>query len=78
MKKDKVVETNTDDDFIPDEEFNKVNVERLFAMLVRFVEKREGVKIKYTVRKKTPEEYAADPDKMVEVSESVRMQIWGK
>ena len=56
-------------------DFSPLNVERFYATLIKIIEKKEGIKIKYTLRKKTPEEFAADPDKMVEVSESVRMQV---
>ena len=62
----------------PNIDFSKMNVERFYETLVKILEDKEGVKLEYTVRKKTPEEYAADPNKMVEVSDRVRMQIWGQ
>jgi hypothetical protein len=73
MKREKEVQAN------PDIDFSQMNVAAFYATLIKIIEKREGIKIKYTLREKTPEEFAADPNKLVEVSDSVRMQLreWG-
>ena len=59
----------------PDIGANRLNVELFYETLVKIIEDKCDVKIKYTVRQKTPEEKAKDPHKMVEVSDNVRMQI---
>ncbi len=53
MKREKAITAN------PNIDFSQLNVEKLYATLIRIIEEREGVKIKYTIRKKTPEEMAA-------------------
>lgn len=69
MKREKEIKAN------PDIDFSQLNVEKLYAALFKIIEEREGVKIKYSIRKKTPEEMAAYPNKWCEVSDNVRMQI---
>lgn len=59
----------------PNIDFSQMNVERFYATLIKIIEKRAGVKITYTVREKTPEEFATNPNKLVEVSDNVRMQL---
>ncbi len=73
MKRESEVQAN------PNIDFSQMNVAAFYATLIKIIEKREGIKIKYTLREKTPEEFATDPNKLVEVSDSVRMQLreWG-
>lgn len=53
----------------PNIDFNQVNLDRFYATLVKILEEKYDVTIKYTVRKKTPEEKATDPKKWAEVIE---------
>ena len=53
----------------PNIDFSQVNMDRFYATLIKILEEKYDVKIKYTVRKKTPEEKAAFPDKWAEVIE---------
>ena len=57
MKRERGIKAN------PNIEFSQMNVERFYATLIKIIEEREGVKIKYTIRKKTPEEMAAEAQK---------------
>ena len=59
----------------PNIDFSQMNVEKFYAALFKILENRYNVSIKYTVRKKTPEEMAAYPNKWCEVSDDVRMQL---
>lgn len=69
MKRETEIKAN------PNIDFSQMNVEKFYATFIRIIEDKYNVKIKYSIRKKTPEEMAAYPDKCVEVSENVRMQI---
>ena len=45
-----------------EEAFKKLDVEKLIETLIKLYEEREGIKITYTLRKKTEEEMIKYPD----------------
>ena len=53
----------------PNIDFSQANLDRFYATLVKILEEKYDVKIKYTVRKKTPEEKEKYPNKWAEVIE---------
>ena len=57
-------------------DFSGLKVEKLYEALVRILEEKENVKIKYSVRKKTPEELAEDAKKR-EPFESCMEEVLG-
>ena len=57
MKREKEIKAN------PNIDFSKCNVEKFYATLVRILEEKYDGKIKYSVRKKTPEEMIEFPEK---------------
>lgn len=57
-------------------DFSGLNVEKLYEALVRILKEKENVKIKYSVRKKTPEELAEDAKKR-EPFESCMEEVLG-
>jgi hypothetical protein len=69
MKRERGIKAN------PNIDFSQMNVERFYATLIKILEEKYDVNIKYSIRKKTPEEMAAYPNKWCEVSENVRMQL---
>lgn len=45
------------------ESFKNCNMEKLYATFIKIIERKEGVKITYEYRKKTPEELAMSKEK---------------
>lgn len=67
MKREREIQAN------PNIDFSQMNVEKFYATLMRIIEEREGVKITYTLRKKTPEEMAAEAQKREAVQNGVSL-----